>query len=80
MQARSTELKEEEKKLIFNKYMPEQRLGEGSFGKIFVARNVQTNELFAVKIVRIYSHLFFIRNLKKEETVCWNKKHIFYAI
>lgn len=50
----SPELKEDEKKLIFNKYMPEQRLGEGSFGKIFIARNIQTNELFAVKIVRNY--------------------------
>jgi serine/threonine protein kinase len=36
-------------KIIFGKYRPEIKLGEGSFGKIYSATNIQTGEKFALK-------------------------------
>jgi len=36
--------------LIFNKYKIEKRIGTGSFGEVFVVRNVATNERLACKI------------------------------
>ena len=33
-----------EKKLYFHKYKPEKKIGEGSFGKIYSAVNIQTHE------------------------------------
>ena len=41
-------------KLIFNKYKPKQKLGEGSFGKIYIAKDIKTGEDFALKIVYNY--------------------------
>jgi len=40
-----------ENKLYFNKYKPEKKIGEGSFGKIYSAVNIQTNERYALKMV-----------------------------
>jgi serine/threonine protein kinase len=40
-----------EKKLYFHKYKPEKKIGEGSFGKIYSAVNIQTNERYALKMV-----------------------------
>ena len=37
-------------RLIFGKYRIKQRIGEGSFGKIFSAENIITGEDVAVKI------------------------------
>ena len=36
--------------LIFNKYNIEKRIGTGSFGEVFIVRNVATNEKLACKI------------------------------
>ncbi len=36
-------------KIIFGKYKTESKLGEGSFGKIYSASNIQTGEMFALK-------------------------------
>jgi serine/threonine protein kinase len=36
-------------KIIFGKYKPEIKLGEGSFGKIYSATNIQTGEKYALK-------------------------------
>ncbi len=36
-------------KIIFGKYKTETKLGEGSFGKIYSALNIQTGEKFALK-------------------------------
>ena len=38
-------------KIIFNKYIPEKKLGEGSFGQIYIARHKDTGEQFALKMV-----------------------------
>lgn len=40
-------------KLYFNKYKPEKKLGEGSFGKIYTATNVNTGHQYALKFVLI---------------------------
>ena len=39
-------------KILFNKYKPEKKLGEGSFGKIYSAVNVMNGEHFALKMVK----------------------------
>lgn len=39
-----------ENKIFFSKYKPEKKIGEGSFGKIYSAINVNTNENFALKM------------------------------
>lgn len=36
-------------KIIFGKYKTETKIGEGSFGKIYSAINIQTGEKFALK-------------------------------
>jgi serine/threonine protein kinase len=41
-----------EDKIFFNKYKPEKKLGEGSFGKIYSAYNITTNEKYALKLVK----------------------------
>lgn len=40
-------------KIYFGKYQPEKKIGEGSFGKIYSAANIQTKEQFAMKFVKI---------------------------
>ena len=42
------------KRLFFNKYRPVKKLGEGSFGKIYSAVNINTNQKFALKMVKKY--------------------------
>ena len=39
-------------KLFFNKYKPENKLGEGSFGKIYSAVNITNKQKFALKMVK----------------------------
>ena len=41
------------KKLFFNKYRPVKKLGEGSFGKIYSAVNINNQQKFALKMVKI---------------------------
>ena len=40
------------KRTFFNKYKAIKKLGEGSFGKIYSAININTNEKFALKMVK----------------------------
>ena len=40
------------KRLFFNKYRPEAKLGEGSFGKIYSAVNITNQQKFALKMVK----------------------------
>ena len=51
-----------ESKIYFSKYKPEKKIGEGSFGKIYSAVNIHTNEKFALKMVGKNS--FYSRKLK----------------
>ena len=36
---------------IFKEYRIKKKLGEGSFGKVYIASNIKTNELYAIKLV-----------------------------
>ena len=37
-------------RIFFNKYKPEKKIGEGSFGKIYLSHNINTGEKFALKL------------------------------
>ena len=39
-----------EDKIFFNKYKPDKKIGEGSFGKIYLAHNINNGEKFALKL------------------------------
>ena len=39
------------KRLFFNKYRPIKKLGEGSFGNIYSAVNINNQQQFALKMV-----------------------------
>ena len=41
-------------KTIYKSYLIKKKLGEGSFGKVYVIANVKTNELFAAKFVSFF--------------------------
>lgn len=49
-------------KIFFNKYKVQTKLGEGSFGKIYSAINIQTNERYALKMVKNKLINYKIRN------------------
>ena len=49
-------------KIFFNKYKVQSKLGEGSFGKIYSAINIQTNERYALKMVKNKLINYKIRN------------------
>lgn len=36
--------------LIFNKFQPRTKLGQGSFGQIYIAEHIHTHELVALKL------------------------------
>jgi serine/threonine protein kinase len=42
------------KRLFFNKYKADKKLGEGSFGKIYSAININNQQKFALKMVKNY--------------------------
>jgi serine/threonine protein kinase len=59
-------------KLFFNKYKPNKKLGEGSFGQIYSAFNVTNCEEYALKMVNtttnnIYIYIY-IHNRKTKKT------------
>ena len=39
-----------ENKIFFSKFKPDQKIGEGSFGKIYSAHNINTGEKYALKL------------------------------
>ena len=39
-----------ENRIFFNKYKPDKKIGEGSFGKIYLSHNINTGEKFALKL------------------------------
>ena len=48
------------KRTFFNKYKPVKKLGEGSFGKIYSAVNITTQQKYALKMVRILPCNWFV--------------------
>ena len=40
-------------KILFKHYKLKKKIGEGSFGKIYIAINIDTREEYAVKLVSI---------------------------
>ena len=38
-------------KIIFNTFKIKKKLGEGSFGKVYIISNIKTKELYAAKLV-----------------------------
>ena len=36
---------------IFKEYRIKKKLGEGSFGKVYIVSNIKTNDLYAIKLV-----------------------------
>jgi serine/threonine protein kinase len=52
-------------KILFKHYKLKKKIGEGSFGKIYIAINIDTREEYAVKLVSIalfYKHKKIINN------------------
>ena len=43
-------------KIYFNKYKPDSKIGQGSFGKIYSAHNINDGELVALKLEKRKSH------------------------
>ena len=41
-------------RLYFSKYRAIKKIGEGSFGKVYIVSSLKTNELFAAKLVSLY--------------------------
>ena len=39
-----------ENKIFFSKFKPDKKIGEGSFGKIYSAHNINTGEKYALKL------------------------------
>lgn len=39
-------------KILFKQYKIKEKIGEGSFGKIYISQHITTKEEFAVKLVR----------------------------
>jgi len=48
-------------KIIFKSYKIKKKLGEGSFGKVYVISNIKTNELYAAKFVSKKPIKYFIK-------------------
>jgi serine/threonine protein kinase len=51
---------------IFKEYRIKKKLGEGSFGKVYVASNIKTSELFAIKLVSKIQFLFLTFFINKK--------------
>ena len=47
-------------KILFKHYKLKKKIGEGSFGKIFIGINTDTKEEYAIKLVRILFKIFIL--------------------
>jgi serine/threonine protein kinase len=44
-------------RILFKLFRIKKKLGEGSFGKVYIVNNIETNDLYAVKLVSKNEHL-----------------------
>ena len=49
--------------IIGNKYKLGRRIGEGSFGKVYIAKDSETNEEVAIKLEHISATKNYISNI-----------------
>ena len=58
-------------KLLFKIYRIKKKLGEGSFGKVYIAFNIETKESYAVKLVSKNSYFNFnvLKYYRKKEII-----------
>lgn len=68
-------------KLFFNKYKPNKKLGEGSFGQIYSAFNVTNCEEYALKMVNkttnnIYIYIYIIGKQRKRRTKPFRRRSL----
>ena len=54
-------------KIILNSYKIKKKLGEGSFGKVYIVSNIKTKEFYAAKLVIKNLNFYFI--FRKKEKV-----------
>ena len=66
MESAKKENKNSLDRLFFNKYKPIKKLGEGSFGKIYMAQNINTKEKCALNLVRIKFKFIYFNNIGKK--------------
>ena len=50
-----------ENKIYFSKYKPDSKIGEGSFGSIYSAHNINNGELCALKFEKRSSNKSFLQ-------------------
>ena len=69
-------------KIIFKSYKIKKKLGEGSFGKVYVISNIKTNELYAAKFVskNLLNILLKYRKSEIIRMISWKLKPVFYII
>ena len=49
-------------KILFKLYRIKEKLGQGSFGKVYIAANIQTKDLYAAKLVSKISQFILTIN------------------
>ena len=49
-------------KILFKHYKLKKKIGEGSFGRIYVGVNIDTKEEYAIKLVRKKKNIIFPKN------------------
>ena len=54
-------------KILFKHYKLKKKIGEGSFGRIYIGINTDTKEEYAIKLVRINFYIFtFLLNIGRK--------------
>jgi serine/threonine protein kinase len=56
-------------RFLFKEYRLKKKLGEGSFGKVYIASNIKTSELYAIKLVSkiLFLILTFLKKNRRKK-------------